>query len=163
MRDDDGQGVLELERLVELATTPRVVIGTRVLVREDGHVYISVGNTLPEITTRLGWTQGNVWMPDHVEWRLPIQHPEIESCVEAMAFVLSHPNTANLLLGDAGEPSVRFVISGDELRDAGYLRSRRTRYVDLLVELRRVEREIILRGYHLSPANFGAGRRQIWP
>ena len=57
----------EVATLAELAIAPSLEVGTRVLVREYGYVYISVGNTLPEIRSRLGWTQDNVWMPDHVE------------------------------------------------------------------------------------------------
>lgn len=153
----------ELASLAELATAPPFEVGTRVLVHEDGYVYISVGNTRPEIRDRLGWTQGNVWMPDHVEGRLLVQHPEIQPSVDAMAHVLSHPIRVGLRRGKAGEPSVQFIIGGDELRTLGYLRSRSTLYVDVLVELRQMQDEVILRGYHISPMNRIPGRRPIWP
>lgn len=40
-------------------------VGTRVYVEEDGIRYIAVGNTTPQIAQLLGWTQANVWMPEH--------------------------------------------------------------------------------------------------
>lgn len=155
----------ELTSLAELATAPPFDVGTRVLVLEDGYVYISVGNTLPEIQARLGWTQGYVWMPDHVESRLLVQHPEIQPSVEAMAYVLSHPARVSLRQGNAGEPCVRFVTGGGELRALGYLRSRSTAFVDVLVlvELRQIDDKVVLRGYHISSMNRIPDRTQIWP
>ena len=151
----------ELARLAGLATAPPFDVGTRVFVREDGYVYISVGNTRPEIRDRLGWTQGNVWMRDHVELRLPLEHPEIATPVRAMAYALGRAHEANL------EPDAprrfRFVVDADWMRNEGLVESQTMKYVDVIVELRTVDEEVILRGYHLAPTRHGPRGVQLWP
>ena len=152
----------ELASLAELATAPLVDVGTRVLVHEDGYVYISVGNTRPEIRDRLGWTQGNVWIPDHVESRLPVEHPEIVSPVQAMAFALMRTHHVGQE-HRAGELFTRFLVTGSAAHGAGYLASRSVALVDLLVELRNTRGQVLLRGIHIAPTRHGPRGRHIWP
>jgi hypothetical protein len=155
--------VEELTSLAELATAPPFEMGTRVLVHEDGCVYISVGNTRPEIRDRLGWTQGNVWMPDHVERRLSRVHPEIEQPVGVMALVLMNPLAVNLRTGREGVPEVRFLASSNGPRSAGYLQSQSIAHLDMLVELRPADHATHLRAFHLAPTKRFERRRLIWP
>lgn len=152
----------ELETLAELAIAPLVDVGTRVLVREDGYVYISVGNTLPEIRDRLGWTQGNVWMPDHVELRLAIEHPEIVRPLQAMGFALIQPHDVGQEYR-GGAFFTRFLVIGREAYAAGILTSRSIALVDLLVELRSTGGQVLLRGMHIAPTRNGPRGRHIWP
>lgn len=155
---DDIRRVRTLE---QLAVEPARPVGTRIHVDEDHFVYISVGNTRPEIAERLGWTGRNVWMPDHVERYLHERHPEISPPVEAVALVLGNP------LAVHREPieiqKVRFIASADDLRAAGLISSRSMKLVDVMVELRDVGLETVLRTFHLAPTRHGVRGPQLWP
>lgn len=97
---------------------PAVAIGTRVFVEEDESVYISVGNTTAEIAARLGWTQENVWMPEHaLKWNRT-WHPVILDPPGTAALVLRHADSVH---EDQKYPQNAwyFLVDGDVLRTAG--------------------------------------------
>ncbi|HET7037318.1 MAG TPA: hypothetical protein VFI42_16655 [Thermomicrobiaceae bacterium] len=150
-----------LQRLAELATLPGVPVGTRVRVAEDGYGYIGLGQTRPEIAARLGWTQANVWMPEHVERYVLRQHQEIRRPIEASAYLLGHPDAVS---EDPQNPAlIRFLIGASAIRSAGFIASRTMTFIDLLVELRRVDGEVLLRAFHLAPATQGRTGTARWP
>lgn len=148
--------------LRDLGTMGLVPAGTQVQVAEDGFLYIAVGNTSPHIAQRLGWTQANIWMPEHVlrdimgkrSWIIP-------DPVAAAALILAIPVTVRK--DQRPDDAVRFIVEATELRRRGLLQSASTRYVDTLVELREAPGGNLLRLFHLSPRGKNQGGEQLWP
>ena len=134
-------------------------VGAQVTVEETSRSYYSVGRISTTIAEHLEWDFSNIWMPDHVFARLPRDHPEISNPIEAMAHVLVYP----ISVGIDDDPNfVRFLIEATAMRQAGFVSSKRMRFVDVIVELRHVDGEIIPRGYHLAPTRHGTRGRQLW-
>ena len=140
---------------------PGLPVGTRVHMAEDGYVYVSAGTTRPEIAAWLGWTQANVWMPEHVERYLLRRHQEIRRPIEAGAYLLSHPDAVSE--DPKNRALIRFLIDAHTMRSAGFIASRTMAFIDLLVELRRVDGEVLLRAFHLAPATQGPRGTVRWP
>jgi hypothetical protein len=137
-------------------------VRTQVLVEEDGFLYIALGNTSPPIAQRLGWTQANVWLPEHA--LLAILRKRgwvILDPVAAATEVLAHPIIVRR--DQRPDDAVCFIAEPSNLRQLGLLRSETTRYVDALVELRKVPGGNLLRLFHLSPRDNDEGGEQLWP
>lgn len=151
-----------LTHLSDLAREPAIPVGSRVLVAEDGHIYISIGNTTPAIAARLGWTQANVWMPEHVLTGINWRHPVIIDPITSASRVLQAPLSVHE--DPRGRPDHSYwIIPAQALRNEGLLASRSTRYVDAVVELRYVGESGLLRIFHLSPRSRNQGGLQLWP
>ena len=147
--------------LGELATEPRVPVGTRVFVEEDGIIYSSVGQTRPEIASYLGWKQPNIWLPSHAMRRIQTRHKVILSPVIAASMVLEDPLSIHV----GYEPNhAYFICDATALRTVGTLTSQTTRWIDLVVESRQAfDGRRFLRTFHLSPATRNKGGKQLWP
>lgn len=150
-----------IPRLHQLGTMDRVPIGTRVYVEEDGFIYIGVGNTSSQMARRLGWTQANIWMPEHVESSILLKHRVFPNPVVSAQVVLTNPSSVH---NDRRGPGfIYFFVTAERLREAELLTSRSTDFVDGVVELRHVSGGQVLRFFHLAPVDRNKGGRQIWP
>lgn len=130
-------------------------------VEEDGRIYIGVGHTSRAIAARLGWAQGNIWLPDHELHRIATRHPVLPDTIAAAEAVLSNPLSVH---DNPRKPdSVYFIVNADEMRNRGLLASRSAPYVDAVVELRRAGTSFWLRMFHLSPAHRNKGGAKLWP
>ncbi|HVX28846.1 MAG TPA: hypothetical protein VHA53_00095, partial [Nitrolancea sp.] len=128
--------------LAELGASTRQLAGTRVLVDEDGLIYTSVGGTTDEIADRLGWEQRHVWMPDHVLSTIRGRHTIFVDPIAAASVLFQRPNG---VYSDLRGQHIRvFLATASLLRDRGLLTSKSTRYVDAILEERRVENGYIL-------------------
>ena len=161
-----GQNPLLIQAEAELGTLPTLPVATVVeLPRPDGMTwrYHSVGTTTSAIAARLGWGQSNVWLREIERNRmLAIRaRPIFPNLEEAIALVLTHPDSVHEALGDP--TSVYFVVAGSALRQRGLLASRSTHLVDAIIEARRVEGGSYLRLFHFSPRDRNRGGRRLWP
>ena len=77
-----------LAGLSNLATEPFLPPGTRVHVAEDDRIYVGIGFVTPDVATRLGWTQGNVWLPLRELERIKHRHPELPDPVASAHAIL---------------------------------------------------------------------------
>lgn len=150
-----------VQYLRSLATAERCPVGTRVLVEEDQFTYVSVGQTTTEIANLLGWSQGNVWMPEHVLHYIQHRHEVILDPVATAAAALRQSTSMHL---DHAEPEIKriFYIDAETLRKEGLLSSQTARYVSAGVELRHTSGDTLLRLFHLSPHRITRGER-LWP
>jgi hypothetical protein len=155
--DDDLRVVRYLR---DLADEPLLPVGTRVVIRENEWVFHRVGNTRPEIASRLKWGQKNVWVPAPALQHIVTTHPEIREPIAGMAFGLNHLLTASEV---PDKSEVRFLIDAKDMRSEGYLVSRSVNFVDLLVKLWSDNGEIVLRGFHLAPTRRVSRGQQRWP
>ena len=139
-----------------------VPVGTRVFVHEDGITYIGVGNASSEIAERIGWTQVNVWMPEHVYTYALTKRSRIFPKPALLASsILTHPDSVHRAV--RRNDAWYFITSGTALRDRRVLTSESTRYVDAAIELRHVSGGSVLRLFHLSPRNRNYGGEKLWP
>lgn len=150
-----------LKRLHELVTEPRVPVGTRVYVEEDEREYIGVGHTTQEIAARLGWTQGNIWLPEREFRRIAMRHPVLPDPISAAEAIVSDPLSVHD--NPRKVDSIYFNINADEMRHRNLLASQSAPYVDTVIELRRAGASIWLRMFHLSPAHRNKGGIELWP
>lgn len=157
---DTGGAIQRLRRIVDLATEPELPVGTRVRVEEDEVVYTSVGTPAEQIEARLGWTQGNVWVPAHALEYMSERHPEIRNPIGAIAWILMNPGHVN---EEPGKSEMRFLVDASDLREAGFLRARSVKLVDVIVELREVDDNVVLRAFHISPTRQAPRGRRRWP
>ncbi len=130
----------------------------------DGSIrrYYGCGTTAPEIAERLGWTQQNVWMREPERNYVLREHPNLFTDLDqAIAYVLGQPDSVHE--NPRGMGDFYFIVSGERLRAAGLLLSRRTRLIDAVVELRAVLDGSFLRLFHVAPALRNNGGRQLWP
>lgn len=147
--------------LGELATEVSVPVGTRIFVEEDGIIYTSVGQTRPEIASRLGWTQPNIWLPSPALRDMRIYHEVIVDHINAAALALQNPFSVH---EGRDEGQYYFFLYAELFREAGLLTSRSTRFIDAVVQLREtIDGSKLLRLFHLSPATRNKGGRQLWP
>lgn len=102
--------------LRDLGLMPAVAVGMRVLVDEDEHVYVSVGNTTSEIMERLGWTQGNIWMPELAETHIITRHRTFPDPIGAAGVVLTVPSGVYQDRREAGH--YYFITDASVLRQA---------------------------------------------
>lgn len=159
--DDTDRDTLKVESFANLGASPALAVGTHVLVEEDGWLYINTGQAPDDIEHALGWEHENIWMPQHVLRYISRHHPVISDPVLAMSAVLRQPLSVHQDLKAAHH---RYLIADAELlRAKSLLASRSTRYVDAVVELRRIHGGRILRAFHLSPTKQNRGGRQLWP
>lgn len=159
--DELTDDIREVAGLGNLADQTPIPPGTHVRVLEDGITYTSVGQTLPEIAARLSWTQGTIWMPDHVLRDIALDHPVIVDPIQVAQMLLQAPISVHI-----GRNSNQwyFLGSGPALRAANMLTSRSVPYVDAVVELRRTSLgSHMLRLFHLSPATRNKGGARLWP
>lgn len=138
-----------------------VPVGIRILVDEDRNVYVSIGNTTAEIRERLGWTQQNVWMPEHVEQYILRKHGVFSDPIAIAHAVLSTPTSVHL--DSYEEDQFYFVVGRDRLIEQGFALSDGISMVDAMVELRQVQDTELLRFFHLSPRDRNRGGLQLWP
>lgn len=154
-------GIDRVTRLRDLGEISAIAIGTRVFVVEDEHIYIGVGNSTAEIASRLGWSQQNVWLPEHVHQNLLWRHPEIKKPIDCMASILRDPETVN---AEPGQPAYfRFLVDAVTVRTAGFVTSRTMKRVDVIVEFRQVDGGSLLRAFHLAPTRHPARGLRLWP
>lgn len=154
----------EIDRVTSLATLgalPPLLVGALVLVEETEELFLNVGNTMPEIAARLGWTQGNIWLPERARRYITERHPVFLDVLAAVRTVLSQPVSVHEDRKRRG--GLYFVLSGDTLRALGLLASQSAAYVDVLVELRSVQGGAYLRVFHLGPSDRKRGGKQLWP
>jgi hypothetical protein len=131
------------------------------MVEEDASIYTSVGRTTDEIARRIGWTQANVWIPEHARQDMLEKHKVISDPMAASNLILLNPLGVWMLDGNS---TYRLFFAGATmLREAGLLGSRTTRYVDAIIEARSVENGSVLRLFHLSPRKKNYGSIQLWP
>lgn len=165
MRSGGDEAAIRIQGEAQLGTLPPLPIGTIAeFPQADGMPwrYYAVGNTTREIAVRLGWTYGNVWLREPERSYMLITRPEVFTSLEhAIAYTLAHPQSVHE--NDRAPGGFYFIISGATLREAGLLRSRRTRLVDATIEVRAVLEGSFLRLFHFSPVIRNQGGRQLWP
>lgn len=160
---DDTPGHSVFSRLGtyrELATADRLPLGILVAVEHTGEFFIAGGTTSQKIRTALGWEQPNIWIPLSAFGRFEEAHPEIGSPLDAFTTVVNHPDSIHDVA--AAEHQTQFFASANVLRDRGWTLSRKIKYVDVLIESRRVVGGVYLRAFHLAPARRTKGK-QLWP
>jgi hypothetical protein len=153
--------VFRVATLAELGARAGDAVGTRVIVDEDGLTYTSAGGTTEEIVKRLDWQRRHVWIPDHVLANIRVRHTVFTDPVAAANLVLLRPSG---VYSDLRGQNIRvFFAMAAILRDGGLITSQSARYVDAILEERRVENGYIVRLFHLSPrSNYPRGVR-LWP
>lgn len=158
---DDSEPLRRVKRLGDLATEPSVPVSTRVLVEEDGIVYIGTGHTSTEIAARIGWTQPNIWIPAHALSRMIRDHDIIHDHIAVASFILQHPTSVHV---GREQDECYFIVHANIIRTMGLLNSRSTKFVDIVVQTRQAsDGRRFLRLFHLSPATRNKGGRQLWP
>jgi hypothetical protein len=161
----DIPGVIRIDDESELGTLPTLMPGTVAeRITSDGHVwrYINTGSPTSAVRSALGWTQENVWIREQEFNYIASKRPGfVVSLPAAIAHVLAHPLSVHDNPRASG--TVYFVAAADDLRTVGLVQSRRARFVDLVVEVRRVLGGTFLRVTHFSPATRSFGGRQLWP
>src|SRR3712207_251475 len=165
MPSGGGEAAIRIQHEAELGSLPPQPVGTVAeLPQPDGTNwrYYSVGNTTREIASRLGWTQGNVWLREPERRYMLFTRQDVFTSLEhAIAYTLAHPQSVHE--NDRAPGGLYFIISGLALREAGLLKSRRTRLVDATIEVRAVLEGSFLRLFHFAPAIRNQGGRQLWP
>ncbi len=145
----------------ELGIAPTMPVGTWVEIEHSGQRFVSVGSTRPEIASRLGWTQGNVWLPEVAREYILASHPVFSDLMAVISLMLLEPDSVHQ--DPLMEGGTLFVVSARKLREAGLLMSRSAKFVDAVVELRVTGGGAYLRLFHLSPASRNRGGEQLWP
>lgn len=156
-----GEDIRRVAYLRDLGAMDLVAAGTQVMVEEDGVIHTSIGNTIPEIARRLGWFHANIWIPDHVVARIEARPLPFADTVLVASAVVQRPTSVHQ--GTRQPNHVYFIVDANVVRSEGLLLSRTARYVDAVVELRRVSGGTILRLFHLSPRDKNQGGMQLWP
>ena len=156
---------IRIQGEADLGTLPPLPIGTVAEFPQlDGTLwrYYAVGNTTREIASRLGWTQGNVWLREPERRYMLLARPDVFTSLEhAIAHVVARPESVHE--NDRAPGGYYVIASGAALRAAGLLRSRSTRLVDVTIEVRAVLEGSFLRLFHFAPAARNQGGRQLWP
>lgn len=157
--DDDD--VLVLTHAEELATSHSFERGTQVLIDETQERFYCAGYTTRVIATRLGWTQANIWVPDHAKQNMEDGHPEFTDHLRAIEIVVTRPISVHDVPEEPNQ--IQFFANANVLRDKGVIRSRSMETVDVLIKLRLIHTETYLRAFHLSPMRHTRGGHQLWP
>lgn len=126
----ESQKLEHVSRLRELGTLHRVPV------KEDGFIYTGVGQTTLEILGQIGWSQANIWMPEHVEVNILLKHGVFPDPIVAAQGLLTGPLSVHH--DRRGPGFTYFFIAAERLREAGLLTSRSTEFVDGVIELRHV-------------------------
>jgi hypothetical protein len=158
----DTDGTRQVERIVELGSLETISTGTIIRVAEDGYDYTCVGHIPDEITSHINWPAHQVWMPQHVISDVQSKRGWILLDPVAVAsLVIQRPESA--WKDTRSDNAVRFVVGADGIREHGLLNSVSTRYVDAIVELRKVPGGSVLRLFHLSPQTNEQKGTKLWP
>ena len=152
---------LRVATLAELGASSVDAVGIRILVEEDGTVYVNVGRTTDEIVKDRGWTERHIWTPDHVRTYIQKKHPAITNPVLAASQIIQQPDY--VYIDERDFHNRIFVVDASVLRNVEAFQSTSTRYVDAIIERRPVEGGFILRLFHLSPRKKLPDGAQTWP
>lgn len=146
----------------ELVRLPALRVRTEVLVEEENLGYVCVGNFSLPVRQAIEWPYANVWMPLHVHTYLLQKRADVFADIaHAAAGVLEDAVSVHR---DRLPGNYLYVLTeARNLRGRGVLRSRTTRYVDAVIELRTISGVTIPRLFHLSPRDRNQGRKQLWP
>lgn len=158
----NGNQPVQFRTLRDLVRQPPRLVGMLVWVDEIKGGYWALGNLPDHVRREIDWPYTNVWMPDHVFQDLSEARVTVfTSPIDAAAALLRDPLSVYEDVRDAD--SVYLITQGEVLRNQGVLLSKTARYVDAVVEFRRIQGETLPRLFHLSPRGRNYGGKPLWP